>query len=46
MKFEEAEDSSPKTLRQYGLGAQILSALGFVKTHAADQFANAQGCRA
>ena len=31
MKFEEAEDSSPKTLRQYGLGAQILSALGLSK---------------
>ena len=31
MKFEEAEDSSPKTLRQYGVGAQILSALGLSK---------------
>lgn len=28
MKLEVADDVSPKTLRQYGLGAQILSSLG------------------
>ncbi|MBR2658170.1 3,4-dihydroxy-2-butanone-4-phosphate synthase [Yoonia sp.] len=28
MKLDAVEDASPQTLRQYGLGAQILSALG------------------
>jgi 3,4-dihydroxy 2-butanone 4-phosphate synthase/GTP cyclohydrolase II len=28
MKLDPTEDASPRTLRQYGLGAQILSALG------------------
>ncbi len=28
MKLDPTEDSSPQTLRQYGLGAQILSSLG------------------
>ncbi|TMV83560.1 3,4-dihydroxy-2-butanone-4-phosphate synthase, partial [Thioclava sp. BHET1] len=28
MKLEEGEEAAPRTLRQYGLGAQILSALG------------------
>ena len=28
MKLDPSEDASPQTLRQYGLGAQILSALG------------------
>jgi 3,4-dihydroxy 2-butanone 4-phosphate synthase/GTP cyclohydrolase II len=31
MKLEVADDVSPKTLRQYGLGAQILSSLGLGK---------------
>lgn len=28
MKLDQAEEASPQTLRQYGLGAQILSSLG------------------
>ena len=28
MKIDATDDISPKTLRQYGLGAQILSSLG------------------
>ena len=28
MKLDAADEVSPKTLRQYGLGAQILSSLG------------------
>ena len=31
MKLESSEESSPKKLRQYGLGAQILSSLGLSK---------------
>ena len=31
MKIENNDNSSPKTLRQYGLGAQILSSLGLSK---------------
>ena len=31
MKIDATDDISPKTLRQYGLGAQILSALGLSK---------------
>ena len=31
MKLDPEEGSSPKTLRQYGLGAQILSSLGLSK---------------
>ena len=29
MKLDAGSEVSPKTLRQYGLGAQILSSLGF-----------------
>ncbi len=28
MKLDPSEEASPQTLRQYGLGAQILAALG------------------
>ena len=31
MKLDSAEEASPQTLRQYGLGAQILSSLGLHK---------------
>jgi 3,4-dihydroxy 2-butanone 4-phosphate synthase/GTP cyclohydrolase II len=31
MKIEKNDNASPKTLRQYGLGAQILSSLGLSK---------------
>jgi 3,4-dihydroxy 2-butanone 4-phosphate synthase/GTP cyclohydrolase II len=31
MKIENSENTSPRTLRQYGLGAQILSSLGLSK---------------
>ena len=31
MKLHKTEDASPQTLRQYGLGAQILSSLGLSK---------------
>ena len=31
MKVEDSDAVSPKTLRQYGLGAQILSSLGLSK---------------
>jgi len=31
MKIDSAEEASPQTLRQYGLGAQILSSLGLHK---------------
>ena len=31
MKLETGDGVSPKTLRQYGLGAQILSSLGLSK---------------
>ncbi|MDA9609530.1 3,4-dihydroxy-2-butanone-4-phosphate synthase [Paracoccaceae bacterium] len=31
MKIEKSDNASPKTLRQYGLGAQILSSLGLSK---------------
>ncbi len=31
MKMKKGEDASPQTLRQYGLGAQILSSLGLSK---------------
>ena len=31
MKIENNDNSSPRTLRQYGLGAQILSSLGLSK---------------
>jgi 3,4-dihydroxy 2-butanone 4-phosphate synthase / GTP cyclohydrolase II len=39
MKLVMADEASPQTLRQYGLGAQILSSLGLSRTDAADQFA-------
>jgi 3,4-dihydroxy 2-butanone 4-phosphate synthase/GTP cyclohydrolase II len=31
MKIEKNDNSSPRILRQYGLGAQILSSLGLSK---------------
>ena len=31
MKVDDSDPTSPKTLRQYGLGAQILSSLGLSK---------------
>ena len=31
MKIENNDNASPRTLRQYGLGAQILSSLGLSK---------------
>ena len=31
MKLDADHDASPQTLRQYGLGAQILSSLGLSK---------------
>ena len=31
MKMKKGEEVSPQTLRQYGLGAQILSSLGLSK---------------
>ena len=46
MKLVTEGEASPQTLRQYGLGAQILSALGLSADHAGDQFESAQGGRA
>ena len=45
MKMVEPGEHSPQTLRQYGLGAQILSALGLQPDHPCHQFQGAQGRR-
>ncbi len=43
MKLVMEDAVSPQTLRQYGLGAQILSSLGLEPPDPADQFADAEG---
>ena len=43
MRLQADGEVSPQTLRQYGLGAQILSALGGGKDDPSDQFAQAEG---
>ena len=43
MKLASGDAASPQTLRQYGLGAQILSSLGLSRARPPHQFADAEG---
>ena len=44
MKISASDDGSPQTLRQYGVGAQILSSLGLSQLILVDQLTGAQDC--